>query len=684
MQSRPQLISRIDRSFIARLSRRAKLLGALWLLFAMLVIGGIHGSSTGATSGWWRPEKPYTGYLFNPPEWLKRGASPVAIDSIHTTFMANARWVRWDEMVVATPWALSQFAHRPKFPVINTNYGNGQNMLITQHTPVWHIATLARPATWGYFLLGRQRGLAWYWWFQPFACFTALFLLLEIILRGEPWLAAFGAFWFCASAFIVCWSQWPSYVTFFIALGCLCAYHLFASDSRKVRLLCGVLLGLSLPGFMMYMYPPAQVPLAYLFLLIFAGLFVRDKLYRSFRSQWLQRSLCLGMAVVIAGGLVAAFLITCWPDLQAMSNTVYPGKRISLGGDGSFGMLFRGMYNFVTIYSPPSALRNNTEAASFYLFFPAVFFAAVLSRRLQKNLGLLGWLLILFLLGMLFFLFVGLPESLVRLTFMSYMPARRSDIAIGLASIMLCVYVLAILKRLKEAEPAARRDLVPWVVGGLVAFFFMVHGILFVKETHEFPTANLMLLVSLGAGLMSFYLIKGNARIFCTLMSLCLIATTALFNPLSTNLDHLYDSELAREVARYDRLSPERPLWVCYGSIQPGMLVSLAGGRSLTGVQWPPQLSIWRQLDPGSAYEKNYNNFGEVSVDYLADENRVVFTNPQEGETRVQVSPTNPALKSIGVRYVVLIGEAQTVVDSSKLRLLYKSSADTFTIYEIP
>jgi hypothetical protein len=673
----------IPHRFITRLSARGKLLGGLWLLFGGLVLCGIHGSSTGITAGWWRPEKPYAGYLVDPPESLKQGGSTVVVDSLHTAFMANARWVRWDEAVVATPWALSQFAHEPKFPVINTNFANGQNMLISQHNPVWHIATLARPATWGYFLLGRQRGISWYWWFQPFACFTALYLLLEIILRGEHWLAAFGAFWFCGSAFIVCWSLWPAHVTFFIALGCLCAYHLFASESPKVRWVSGVLLGLSLPGFMMYMYPPSQVPLAYLFLFIFVGLFIRDKLYRSFQSAWKHRVLCLGVAAAVAGGLIAAFLATCWHDLQAMSNTVYPGRRVSVGGDQTLGLMFRGMYNFVTIYNPPSVLSNATQAASFYLLFPAVFVAAAFSRRLQKNLGAVGWLLILFLLGILFFLFVGVPESLAKLTLFSYMPARRSDISVGLASIMLCVYVLATQRRLKQAEPA-KRDLLPWAVGGLVALFFLAQGVALLKTTQEFPTANLILPVALGAGLISFYLIKGNARIFCGLMSLCVVATTALFNPLATKLDHLYDSELGREVARYSRLSPERPLWICYGSIQPGQFISLSGGRSFAGVQWPPQLSFWRQLDPYGLYEKNYNNFNEVGVDYLADETRIGFTNPQEGELRVQVSPTNPLLKSVGVRYVVLLGEAQSAVDTSKLRLLYKSSGEAFTIYEIP
>src|SRR5919205_2362446 len=111
MLSRFLPVIRAARLYITRLSLQARWLAALWLLFALLVLCGIHGSSTGATAGWWRPEKPYKGYLLNPPESLTQGAAPVAVENIHTALMANARWVRWDEMMVATHCALSQFAH---------------------------------------------------------------------------------------------------------------------------------------------------------------------------------------------------------------------------------------------------------------------------------------------------------------------------------------------------------------------------------------------------------------------------------------------------------------------------------------------------------------------------------------------------------------------------------------------
>src|SRR5215471_3562908 len=236
---------------------RTKFLICIWGLFFLLVGLGIHGSSTAITAEWWAPERPYSGYLFGGPAAasdettqhtnFKEEALQNPIhdnDNPYNLLMRNAREIRWDELVIATPWALSQLSHKPRFPVINKNIGNGQNMLVTPHTPVLHIVTLARPATWGYFFFGAQRGLAWYWWFQPFACFTILCLLFEIALGGHSLIAAFGAFWFCNSAYVICWSLWPNYVTFFAALACVTAYHLIHSERRGVLWTSAVLFGI--------------------------------------------------------------------------------------------------------------------------------------------------------------------------------------------------------------------------------------------------------------------------------------------------------------------------------------------------------------------------------------------------------------------------------------------------------
>jgi hypothetical protein len=667
------------------LSPRAKLLGGLWTLFFLLVALGIHGSSTGATAQWWAPEKAYTGYLLSLPPEVIEGQNRIDPDGLESYLMCHARTIRWDELLIFTPYALSQLSQNPRFPVVNTSIGNGQNMLVVPHAPVWHLVTVARPATWGYFLFGAQRGLTWFWWFQVFACFTALYLLFEIILKGRKRLAAFGAFWFCASAYVICWSQWPAHVTFFAGLCCLAAYHLLSSEKKSTQVICAILLGLSFPGFVMIMYPPWQVAAGYFFAILFAALFIRDKLHLSMKSSLKRRLGLLALAIAIAGGLSLYWLAVCLPDLKVMSNTVYPGRRFSVGGDYSFGLLFKGFYNFITIFVTPQAMKNESESASFFYLFPAVFFAAAISRRFARRLGIIGWAMIAYIIAMVFYALVGVPAAIAKLTLLSYIPSYRADLTIGLASIVLCIHTLAILSQPKQSETdEGLESSIPMRVAAFTALFFVLHSLFLMKKAPGFPPAQIGLMMSLLAGLISYCLLAGNTRAFCALTGALTLATSALFNPLATNLDHIYDSELANEIKRINRQTDDRPFWISYGSIHPGVLIQIMGGRSLSGIQWPPQLDIWHALDPERASENIYNQYAEVSFDYSPDENRVSFSSPQDGTMRVQISPYNPTLKSLGARYVLVMGNAQEVVDTSKLAPKYRSAFNTFSIFEIP
>ena len=669
---------------ISSLALRTKLLLCIWALFFMLVAFGIHGSSTGVTAAWWAPEKPYSGYLLNVPARFKGPESPINAGDLDSLLMRNARTIRWDELAVGTPFALSQLAHKPRFPVVNTNIGEGQNMLVVPYTPVLHIVTVSRPATWGYFLLGAQRGLAWYWWFPPFACFTVLFLLFEVVLGGNRKLAALGAFWFCNSAYVICWSLLPDHVIFFAALGCLSAYHLLNSEKRGGRLASAILLGLSIPGFIMIVYPPWQVGAAYFMLFVFASLIIREKLYVSPVARLRHRIAYLGVALVIAAGLTLSWLLACLPDLKMMSNSVYPGHRISLGGDYSLALLFKGVYNMATIYDAPPALRNQSEAASFYYLFPAVLIGLCLSRKLARKLGVVSWALVAYISGALIFLFVGLPQSIAKLTLLSYIPSYRADLTIGLASILLSMRVLVVTRDLRSSVRGRWEKLWPIVAGIGMLSVLLWHAFAFAKETNVLPSTRVALLTAVTGGLASYCLLSGRVKIFAAFICVLVVATTIRFNPLSTNLNHIYKSELAGEVTRLNRQSDRPPLWVCYGGVHPGVLVTILGGRSVSGVHWPPQLSMWHILDPDRIYEYFYNRYAEVSLDYMPDVSRVSFRAPQDGELRVMISPDYPGLKTLGARYLLVVGEAQDVVPAEKFHTVSRSAYGNFSIFEFP
>jgi hypothetical protein len=669
------------------LSARDRMLCAVWVGFVTLVAMGVHGSSTGFVAAAWQPEKPYTGTLLRNmpvPAFFK---ARYGIEKTRKALLEVPREIRWDELYGGTPFALSQLAQSPRFPVVNTSIGlGGQNMLVTQHAPVWHLASLGRPATWGYFFLGPRRGLAWSWWFQPFACFTALTLLLDIVLRGQWRLAAFGAFLFCSSAYIVCWSQWPAYVTMFAAVACVSAYHILRSRRRAVLVVNAILFGLATGGFVTDLYPPWQVPIGHVFGGLFIALVVRDRLLAELDGPWGRaRVRSVASAVVIAAVIIFAWWHACAADLKVMAHTSYPGHRLATGGDWSFASLLRGTYNIFTIYERFEPLHNQSEASSFYYFYPAVFALLCLSREVRRRLGPVGWFLVGYIVVVLVFLFVGLPAVLAKALFFSYSPARSEDLGLGVASIILTIHTLSVARRVRASGYAIinrRSPLVGPVVGAFVLAIFLIHAHMHRKLLGTVPTRTFGIAMSLVMAGLSWALVSGRTLLFAAPLALLQVVTTVWFNPLATNLDHIYESELAQAILGVKKRSESPSLWAVYGGVHVGVLIEVLGDRSLAGIQWPPQLEGWSRLDPTGAHFSNYNRYAEVNLMDSPDLDTVSFLNPMEATLAVRVAIEGPRLKEVGVRYVLLVDNQQRRVDPTKLRLLYRAPSGHFTIYE--
>jgi hypothetical protein len=669
-------------SALNRLSLRTKCLLGVWVIFLLLVASGIHGSSIPATKGFWAPGNAEKSFLFEVLPWRIR-KYVYGRPKLENLFLAAPRGIRSDEYIVDAPFALSQLSHDPPFPVINTNFGNGQNMLLMDHTPVWHITLLARPVTWGYFLFGARRGLAWSWWFQAFSCFTVLWLLLEVILRGHSGLAAFGAFWFCGSAFVICYSLWPAYLMFFPCLGCLTLYHWLNSTQPKVQLLCGILAGLSLPGMLMFLYPPWQVVAGQLFLLLFIGLLIRDGLYRKVRTLTRWQVSSLAIAVLLAATLSAAFLVTCWPALRALSQTVYPGARVSTGGGFDWVWLSRGFYNLRTIFWAPAYLGNQTMAASFYYLFPAVLVAVCFSRLWVKRLTTVGWILLLYLAGTLWYMMFGISSTLAKFTLLSHTSGLANEITLGLASIILCVYVLATASE-TSVDSFWQRRAVPALAAFGMTVLCLELGFFTQAAIPEFPSTGVIILAAFLAGCAAYAMLVGHKQIFCGLVGTAVFLTSFGFNPLSTRLDYLYNGELAQQIKRFNDQAGGRPLWACYDYAHAGMLVALLGGRTLTWVQFYPQLDLWNVLDPDKSQMSAYNRYAHIILKYSGETTPVKFTAPGPDQLHIEASPNDPKLRSLGVRYILAIGEFQQGLAEAHLQPLYRSPSGRFTIFEYP
>lgn len=103
------------------------------------------------------------------------------------------REVRSDEWLVQTPFYLSQAEE--DFSLVNEDYSlNGQNMIIAYNSPVKDITVIGKPFNWGFFFLGRDRGLSFYWAMKLVVMVLLGFEVLMILTKRKKALSLIGAF----------------------------------------------------------------------------------------------------------------------------------------------------------------------------------------------------------------------------------------------------------------------------------------------------------------------------------------------------------------------------------------------------------------------------------------------------------------------------------------------------------
>jgi hypothetical protein len=194
----------------------------------------------------------------------------------------------------------------------------------------------------------------------------------------------------------------------------------------------------------------------------------------------------------VALGLVGCYLLAAWPDLQALATSAYPGRRRLNGGDYTLAQLFGAVYNFQTTRIAPigSAVFNASESSGFILFLPAVLFAVLLFTRARRRLDPAGWALLG--LGMVQVLYCRFhfPHWLADVTLWSHTQGFRSQLAIGLVSIVLSLYLL---KPDPEPKPLTRRE---WLAASAVVlatagFYFWI-GVSLQHIRNVFPKTVLL------------------------------------------------------------------------------------------------------------------------------------------------------------------------------------------------
>lgn len=623
-------------------------------LFIILVAAKLHGSSL--------------------PEWDKIVKEKIN-QSDKSLLFGQPRGIRSDEWNLQTPMYLSQVESKSFFPLINPNIrSDGQNMLVIS-APVFDITLVSKPFNWGFFFLGKARGLSWYWWSKLFLLLLTSYEFCLFLARGDKLLSFVGALWIAFSPFV----QWffssgqvdlIIYSQAIIVISC----HYLVEASRQKKILLAAILSISIIGFILALYPGFQVPLGY-FILIFIAAYT----YTNRASIKLEKFdfflLSLSLFVIIV--VILAFVARSMDAMKIIAGTVHPGKRFITGGGYDMNFLQFYLIDWLTPFKELPSITgcysglNRCEVSTFVNFVPAglfVFFSICRKDTTSRSLGIAILCYILFQVS---WLTIKYPDWFARWSFYFPVLQQRLQEVIGLVAVYLSIWLFSFL--------AEHKPLTLVKAFGISLFTMLLYSY---SLNHTFMSGYLtpvyMTLTLVFFFMGNCFFLLGKKRLFALFIIFFIVVAGLTVNPISKGVGPIYNKVISQKILQIDRAHPGQQ-WAAANSAALGNLVVALGVKSMNSSQFYPDMNRWRILDPLGKYANCYNRYATVCVQVVETGTHFEFNRKIVDLFTLYITPED--LKRVGVKYILSNG--CLAIQSPILKEIDKVESDNLYIYEV-
>ena len=548
--------------------------------------------------------------------------------------------IRSDEWGVLTPLCLSQMHHKPAFPVKNETIDvEGKNMLIVHDygVPVKHISAIARPTTWGYFTGNIRIGMAWNWLFPLFIGFVGISLLLNLLLGVERINMVIAL----AIVYAPICSSWSNFPLYHLGLGAVAAWsflQILSSENIKKNILLGLLCGWAASSFALTLYLPRLIPMSWLLIMFSIAIIVKDSLY----NNLLKKFPYIILSLLVICMLLGSWYVDAKDAIDAILNSVYPGKRIVAGGYFTAWDFVRGWFPFQLVnYNAP--ISNQCELSSFPNLSFLIVILCILGFDKEHFSGskvpvfLLGSVIIFFYI----YQYIGFPSWLASVTFLGKSHPPRLDSSIMLAQVFLLSYLAKNCKLDSVSRNNARVcSIVVIALTGVcvvVSFFYGMPEPIksYLLSQH---TEHLIYFFALYALMVYSYL--QNWRKGVCLMTVLFAVPGFVFNPLS-KAPHRVTSNLPAFINVNAGTNRSRVLFITEveGGRWQGNTANAVGIASLNGVHHYVDCYMYDRFYSKLQDGEQFNRFNHTM--FVLDEKieRFAVDIPYEDVIRWKINP---------------------------------------------
>lgn len=529
--------------------------------------------------------------------------------SSDSIIFGKSRAIRSDEFVVHTPYYISQ-AYNDYNKTSNMMSLEGQDMIVGYNAPVLDISIIAKPFTWGYVLLGNEYGLSWYWCSKLILLVLLSFELCMIVTKKNKLVSILGAIMIAFAPAVQWWFVPHMVDVFFWGMAVFVLAYRFFTSEKWLRVLYMVLLPLSVVTFVLALFPSLQISIGLTMLVLFIVCMIRDKKEITFKKKDIWR---IVLMAAIAFGILGYTILTSKDAIKALYSTVYPGRRVSLGGIDGAKVLFTDLTTFLLPFRDIT-YSNNCEVSNFIHFAPIfLMLYPVIYKKMKRDKNMIvGNALLVCIIVMAVFMLVGFPELLAKLTFFSYI--NRMWIAYGLVATIFTIWGIDMIWK--------KQIFTKKQIFGVLAIYAFLYVCFVGANELSYAGWKYYLTAIAGLTILVFLMLKGYKKMFTIGTIVLVLVAGATVNPLAKGVGALFDHPLEKKINEIAKEDPEA-YWLSTGDIRIASSFGIANGaRFLNMVNFYPDYAKWEIIDPEGKNDSVYNRYAHMNIEIVEEDTR--------------------------------------------------------------